>query len=336
MLRARRAWNRLNKIHRSTRGSPKSKSAGRKASIRLPARPLSEPSGYLAVTVIVKNEGRYLREWLEFQRLMGVEQVYLYDNGSTDYTAEILGRYVTEGFVKVIPWATFDDDVSPQRQAYAHALCNFGPNFRWMAFIDADEFLFPVKAPDLTTALLDYEDCSSVCIPWFMFGTSGHELPSKGLVIESFTERAYFPPPPERKKLLKWKSIVDPSQVVEVNNIHMFQLASGSPASVDERKVPLSENGEIQSPSGTVLRINHYYTRSHQEFVAKLNTARFAASGPSHKAHTDPRKRQHVRDMIEQQIVHDETIFRFLPALRTRLELSGQELSPSSDLAKRA
>ena len=103
---------------------------------------------------MVKDVGPYLCEWIEFQRLMGADQVYVYDNGSTDGSAEVIAAFVAEGFVTVIPWITFDDEVSPQRQAYAHALCNFGPGyFRWMAFIDLDEFLFPVTARDLVAAL---------------------------------------------------------------------------------------------------------------------------------------------------------------------------------------
>src|SRR5262249_17425748 len=154
--------------------------------------------------------------------------------------------------------------------AYAHALWNFGQRFRWMAFIDLDEFLFPVTAPDLVKVLLHYEDCSSICVPWFMFGTSGHEQPPTGLVIENYTQRAVFPP--SHRKLLKWKSIVDPSQVVAIGSVHLFDLSSGITGGVDERRAPIFQQGGQQLPSGAVLRINHYYTRSHQEFAAKLDT----------------------------------------------------------------
>jgi Glycosyltransferase family 92 len=110
----------------------------------------------------IKNEGRYLREWIEFQRLMGVEQVYLYDNGSTDNTNEVVAAYVAEGFVITIPWITFDVKAHSQFQSYAHALCNFGPQFRWMAFIDLDEFVFPVTARNLVEVLSGYEDCPAL------------------------------------------------------------------------------------------------------------------------------------------------------------------------------
>ncbi len=267
---------------------------------------------------VAKNEGRYLREWLEFQRLMGAEQVYLYDNGSTDDSAEIVAPFVKDGFVTLIPWATFDKEVSPQRHAYAHALHNFGPDFRWMAFIDLDEFLFPVEAPDLVSVLRGYEDCPSVCVPWFMFGFSAHDTPVPGLVIENYTQRAPFPPPARHAKLLKWKSIVNPAEVVAVNSAHLFDLAAGFTGGFDERKAKVTADKSTR-PSGDVLRVNHYYSRSREEFTAKLNMARFMPGGSSHRSHTDPSKRQRLIDMIEAETVYDDTILRFAPALQARM-----------------
>ena len=48
----------------------------------------------LSVVAIMKNEGPYLREWIEYHKLVGVEKFYLYNNGSTDDTVEILSPYV--------------------------------------------------------------------------------------------------------------------------------------------------------------------------------------------------------------------------------------------------
>ena len=41
-------------------------------------------SPYLAVCAIYRNEAPYLREWIEFHRLVGVERFFLYNNESTD------------------------------------------------------------------------------------------------------------------------------------------------------------------------------------------------------------------------------------------------------------
>jgi hypothetical protein len=277
---------------------------------------------YLAVTAIIKNEGPYLQEWIAFQRLMGAEQVYLYDHGSTDDSAEIVAPFVREGFVTLIPWASFDDEVNPQRQAYAHALCNFGPEFRWMAFIDLDEFLFPVKAPDLVSVLRGYEDCPSVCVPWFMFGFSGHEKPVPGLVIENYTQRAPFPPTADPKMLLRWKSVVNPAAVVAVSDVHMFKVVGGTIGGVDERRDPVFKGVRRDPPPASVLRINHYYTRSRLEFAEKSCRNPFGTLSAG--------KRQRRADLIEAETVRDETILRFLPALRERMQLENRVKSSAA------
>ena len=48
----------------------------------------------LGVCTRLRNEGRYLREWIEFHRLVGVSAFYIFDDGSTDDTAAVLAPCV--------------------------------------------------------------------------------------------------------------------------------------------------------------------------------------------------------------------------------------------------
>ena len=59
---------------------------------------------YLSICAIYRNEGEYLREWIEFHRLVGVERCYLYDNLSTDSHREVLAPYVEQGIVAASGW----------------------------------------------------------------------------------------------------------------------------------------------------------------------------------------------------------------------------------------
>ena len=52
---------------------------------------------YLGVCAIYRDEGPYLREWIELHRLVGVERFFLYDNGSSDDHLEILAPYRKTG-----------------------------------------------------------------------------------------------------------------------------------------------------------------------------------------------------------------------------------------------
>lgn len=51
----------------------------------------------------MKNEKPYLKEWLEYHLLQGVEHFYLCDNGSTDGTDAYLEPYVAKGVITYIP-----------------------------------------------------------------------------------------------------------------------------------------------------------------------------------------------------------------------------------------
>ena len=57
----------------------------------------------LAIAAILKDEGRYLKEWLDYHLAAGVDHFYLYDNDSTVNQAEVVKPYVEAGLVDYIP-----------------------------------------------------------------------------------------------------------------------------------------------------------------------------------------------------------------------------------------
>src|SRR5207248_10986601 len=56
----------------------------------------------LAICAIFKNEAPYLREWIEFHRLVGVSHFYLYRNGSTDDWEPVLRPYIGDGIATIV------------------------------------------------------------------------------------------------------------------------------------------------------------------------------------------------------------------------------------------
>ncbi len=281
--------------------------------IVLPPKRIAEVTRYLSGVAIVKNEAANLKEWLEFHRLVGLEHVYLYDDGSSDNSGEILRPYVDGGFVTHVPWAQFDRAVSRQSSAYAHALCAFGPIWRWMALIDLDEFLFPAKHENLPTALADYEDLPAIAVPWLMYGFCGHERRPLGLVTENYTRRAPFPP--RSRKLLKWKCIVDPFQVEAVRGPHFFFLARRTQGAFTEKRQWISKEHPPEKDGLTceVFRLNHYFTKSAEEFAKKVSVPSFR---PRQSSVARRERMEKLSALIEAELVLDQAIQRYLPELR--------------------
>ena len=226
---------------------------------------------YLSIVAVLKDEEPNLKEWLDFHKGVGVDHFYLYDNGSTDNTPDLLQPYIKAGEV-TYSYNTMD---MCQMACYYNALTAFTDQSRWMAFIDLDEFLFSPKG-DLKTTLKDYEPYPGIAVNEVFFGSNGHVRRPAGGVLKNYTKR--------RKSVDRHiKSICQPGATLcSAHNPHSFIYSQGTP--VNENKKPC--RGPFNEPgSADILRVNHYWVKSKEEYESKLTRGR--ADVPSR----DPRFR---------------------------------------------
>jgi glycosyl transferase family 92 len=261
---------------------------------------------YLSIWALYQDEAPYMREWIEFHRLMGVERFFLYDHDSVDDHRRQLAPYIDEGVVTLYDWP-----IDPgQVQAANHCLEHHRDESRWIAFLDLDEFLFSPTGRPLPEVLADYEQWPGVVVNWATFGTSGHPVPPPGLVIENYLSRSDNPGINGNKK-----SIVDPSRVLR-NRGGVFDFSEGS--SVDENMQPadgrVSENVSFER-----LRINHYHTKSKLEFERKVAKPRADRRGVRD---TSRRLRDKITGGLNE--VRDETLLPYAGAVREALERTRQ------------
>ena len=261
------------------------------------------PSSGLTVVAIIKNEGAYLEEWFQFHLGVGVDRFIVYDNNSTDNGPEIVKNYVARGIAEYIPWPHFCMDRYTQSLAYAHALCQFGSEAEWMAFIDLDEFLFSPIDQDLKLVLASYRDVPAIAAFWVMFGTSGHKVRPSGSVLQSYTRRYGSPNSSEGRIMRNFKSIVQPSRVTAVLSCHSFRTDLGRPLAMDENRNPVFHRKSAVH-SAEIFRINHYYTKSEEDFQHRLKRGSLVPKGER------LRRANYVRDytLIESDAVEDIAI----------------------------
>ena len=228
-----------------------------------------DSSGYLAVACIVKNEARYIREWIDFHLVAGVDHIIIFDNGSTDATKNIIRKYVLSGAVTYI----YYPGESAQYYAYFDAARLSRKKFKWLALIDADEFLFPVELDSLVNVLKDYEEYPALGVNWIVFGPSGHSDRPKGDVIDNY--RSTFCDY-NNEMNCRIKSIVQPMKVKSVPSPHFCYLKNGQFA-VDENKMEISGAAMYTNVgmaftfcnNRKVIRINHYWTKSLEDLREK-------------------------------------------------------------------
>jgi hypothetical protein len=256
------------------------------------------PPHYFSVCAIFRDEAPYLREWVEFHRLVGAERFYLYDNESTDGSRDVLASFEELGITTVRDW-----HLRPGQQlAYDDCIERHRNDSRWIAFLDIDEFLFSPTGRSVPQILRDFEEFPGVGVNWANFGTSGHVTKPSGLVIESYLHRNRNPY--ARRQI---KSVVDPRRVVSCGNPHFFHYTEG--LAVDENKQPIEgpDFSFTRECSRARLRVNHYAWKSEEERNAKLQRPR--ADTGELRPRTKPRHGD----------IEDETILIYLSALREAL-----------------
>lgn len=225
----------------------------------LPGKKEIKPDYYLAVCAIAKNEGPYFEEWIEWHQKLGVEKFYIYDNESTDNTLQILAPYIESGLVEYTRWP----GMKQQLTAYDNCLEKHRLHSRWIAFIDLDEFIFPVKDNSIPTFLKRFEDFSAVEINWLIYGSGGAKEKEAGNVIDRFKHHAK----PEEYLNRHVKSIVDPRRVFSFIGCHEVARISGRTA--DSHGEPVTKNFWYREPQQDIIHIKHYAVKSYEEFLDK-------------------------------------------------------------------
>lgn len=257
---------------------------------------------YLSIVCIAKNEGLYIEEWLDFYRRSGVDHIYFFDNGSTDNTRQIVKKYEKEGFTTLID---FKGECA-QLVAYRWALRKLKGRSKWIAFLDADEFLFSYQG-NLKAFFHEFEEFPGVGVNWIVFGPCGHDNRPEGSLIQNyrltFTDR-------NNPLNLRIKSIVRPEMVADMYSPHYCIYKWGRKA-VDENRKKIKANNDsslgyacTNRNNVEFIRINHYWTKSKQDLREKCE-----------RGYPDSKKKPDYESILKRldfPLTEDSTIIEYI------------------------
>ncbi len=271
---------------------------------------LSAEKHQLSILSIFRDEAPYLKEWIEFHRIVGVEHFYLINHFSKDNFQEVLQPYIDAGIVELdhcgenlakMQWNRL------QQKLCRDKMVKIKNDTRWLAVIDIDEFLFPTHEDNLITLLKQYENYAGLCVNWQMYGTSGIEKLEDG---ELLTERLTWKAEENYDENRNIKSIIKPSLVntnSSTHSIHFFHYLKGHYAVNENYK----KTANRKSPTVNIskIRINHYWTRD-KDYLYNKKIPGFKDRRNRHNLEMALEREAHTND------VEDTAIWRFLPELK--------------------
>ncbi|WP_380787647.1 glycosyltransferase family 2 protein [Sphingomonas sp. R86521] len=247
------------------------------------------------ICAIAKNEDAYLNEWAGYHLGLGFEHIFIYDNDSTVPIEEFFRNSPLRDRITCIRWPTKPME-SAQISAYQHFLANHRDHVEWAAVIDIDEFINLKQDASISQFLDRFPGADGIGINWRIFGSGGNRRYSGVPVTERFRRASEigFEANKLRKTMYRLRSTIS----IDIHTgVFRADAAVYSPSGegIDGDVVI-----NIQQKNYDVAQINHYFVKSYDEWVKKVQ-----------RGYTDATVRAvEMFDEYDRNEVVDETILR--------------------------
>lgn len=230
----------------------------------------------LSIMAIFKNEQDYMEEWLDHHISQGFDQIYLYSNDPNLSPYPYLSNPKYTPYIKLIDWVNKQNNGMDtiQRQAYTHCVQTYSYETQFLMMLDLDEFITPIKS---YSRVLDYilslkpqwDNITAFKIQRYDFGSGGHITKPQTPVMDAYkfheTVCSSF-------KTLANTDYID--KTTKFWRVHDFNLVPNKSGKIFNSYFGYHETGfpnscKPNSVNEIPLVINHYYTKSYEEYLAR-------------------------------------------------------------------
>jgi hypothetical protein len=266
-----------------------------------------------SICSVFKNESKFLVEWIEFHKMIGVDHIFLYDNNSDDDYMNYISNYIDEGYITLKIWKK----KHAQMQVYEDCYRTNSNSTNWLALLDIDEFICLHEQTNIKSWIKKFSAYPAVHVCWQMFGTNGRLIPSKEkLLIEQYTHgwpKLYG----VGKIFLNTNKIFTPIKFYNhyiFNYFNLFLFKLKVPMINEHKKFiffPELEN----TPKRNSIQLNHYWSKSYEDYIKKINR------GSAHsERNTEIKRKIEFFDFHElKNTKENKIIWRFLIKLKLQM-----------------
>jgi hypothetical protein len=246
---------------------------------------LSSKKYNIAIMTIFKNEQDYLEEWLDYHILQGIEQIYMYCNDSNINNYPFLSNIKYQQYITLIDWTNKKNEgrKTVQKQAYTHCVVNYADSCQFLLMLDIDEFLVPIKnfksvSQYIYSIKSQWDSIMGFKIQRYNFGSNGHINKPKGSVMSNYLLH--------EKICSSYKTMANTNYINKdafFYGVHDFNFIKNGKLfnkyfGYHETKYPNRCN--VDSINEIPLVINHYYTKSYEEYILRCEMWRGGGINP--------------------------------------------------------
>jgi hypothetical protein len=272
----------------------------------------------IAIVAIVRDEEPFLDEWLLYHHLfVKVDHFFVYNDNPAPGLQDFLQPHAE--YATVTGWHDQHQNFSSPRgdrqtKAYLHALGHHLPEYRWVTFVDVDEFIVLKKHDDVKSFLASLGNAPAITLNWHKFGHCGHYENPRGLVTAKLTRRKLLPS-------VSYKNITRCDAIRDIQSAHRCALKHGRPIDANGKTF----RSKIYPGITDAAHINHYMCRSFSHWMNRANQG-YTCDVPKLPENTwRDTKEGCLRKFVEEVALDwnehvDEEMLKYKPTLEREVE----------------
>jgi len=230
----------------------------------------------ITLGLVAKDESKYLKEWILYHKLIGIDNFSIYLHNNTDDSADILEDLGVNFKNVSSEYLGFE----VKNKLYTEIIQEAHTEF--VCCLDIDEFIVMPEHDDIKNLLSSslFDGFGGIVLHQNIFGSNDHQASPNGLVIDNYTKRhpdnfdfpknyPNFKEPYDLFKIIK--TIVRRRSLKKVLDSHKY--LTHTPI--------VDENGQLYRKYTcnrplSKIRLNHYFTKSLEDWTFKTNRPRFS------------------------------------------------------------
>lgn len=228
----------------------------------------------IGLVVVLKDEVHDIAAWLAWHIALGFHTIFVIDDASTDGTDRIVrnaGLHLDIRYEKAIQ--DYDFFYDRQQNEYRKAITRLKPEFSWLCFLDADEYLLLETASSVSQFLSSFAQVDGIALNWRLHGNNGHVLRPLVPAPVAYPKRSHSTEAINRHV----KSFVRPDRVGTTwHNVHCFDVNASSYVNSIGSPIKWSSTLGIidNEPIFTGAWIMHFQNRSMEHFIDRAKKRR--------------------------------------------------------------
>ena len=210
------------------------------------------------VCAIIKDEQRFLKEWIDWNISIGFDALYLCEdlNSSSheaitkDYENVVLLKYNDE-------MARYESGGGSYRQMayYKWFIDHYNDDADWCAFIDVDEFIHIDNNEKIKDLLSDYDEFNGLYLYWKFYGADGKILAPSGNVQDNYKEEKEF----DKDNGWRFKSIMNFRRDKKMSSVHCVDNGVNT-WKIKTKRIKTYHKAHIK----------HYFTKSWEDWCFRM------------------------------------------------------------------